>query len=152
MRGRRIGPVVALSLCIAGGAWAAEQAREETQAERSEAGAAIARVGVQLAAAQAAPKTPDFGGTWGPYRGGRGADPKLAEVAAGAPALKGDYAKRYAERQAAERAATQRGEPLASTSAACMPQGVPTMMRVASDPIEVLQTPKQVTIIGEAFS
>src|SRR5687767_4085930 len=48
---------------------------------------------------------PDFSGAWGPYRGGRGADPKLAAVPAPAPVLKEPYAKAYAERRAADAAA-----------------------------------------------
>ncbi len=34
----------------------------------------------------------------------------------------------------------------------CVPYGVPTMMSVAIYPVEIIQTPKQVTIIAEAFS
>lgn len=101
-----------------------------------------------------APK-PDLTGTWGPYRGARGArgtpDP-LGPVAAGAPALKPQYAKDYEARQAAERAATQRGEPGPTNGMLCVPYGVPTMMSVAVYPVEFIQTPKQITIISEAFS
>jgi len=95
---------------------------------------------------------PDFTGAWGPYRGARGADPKLAPPPAGAPALKPEYAKQYEARRAAEAAANSRGEPLANASASCIPYGVPSMMSVAVYPIEIIQTPKQVTIIAEAFS
>jgi hypothetical protein len=45
-----------------------------------------------------------------------------------------------------------RGEQLANTSVRCVPYGVPTMMSVAIYPVEIIQTAKQVTIIGEAFS
>jgi hypothetical protein len=34
----------------------------------------------------------------------------------------------------------------------CVPYGVPTMMSVAVYPVEFIQTPKQITIISEAFS
>jgi len=95
---------------------------------------------------------PDLSGVWGPYRGGRGADPKLAAVPAGAPVLKEPYAKPYAERRAAATAATQRGEPGPTNGMLCVPYGVPTMMSVASYPVEFIQTPKQITIISEAFS
>src|SRR5208337_37546 len=46
----------------------------------------------------------------------------------------------------------QRGEQLDNSSARCIPYGVPTMMSVAIYPVEFIQTPKQVTIISEAFS
>jgi hypothetical protein len=95
---------------------------------------------------------PDFSGVWGPYRGGRGGDPRLAAVAAAPPVLKEPYAKAYADRRAAETAATQRGEPVATNGTLCVPYGVPTMMSVASYPVEFIQTPKQITIVTEAFS
>jgi hypothetical protein len=102
-----------------------------------------------VASAQA---RPDFSGAWGPYRGGRGGDPKLAAVPAPAPVLKAQYAKAYADRRASETAATQRGEPGATNGTLCVPYGVPTMMSVASYPVEFIQTPKQITIVTEAFS
>jgi hypothetical protein len=95
---------------------------------------------------------PDFTGTYGPYRGARGADPKLAAVPASPIVLKPAYAKDYEARRAAEQAATQRGEPLATTGSQCVPYGVPTMMSVAVYPVEFIQSAKQVTIISEAFS
>jgi len=95
---------------------------------------------------------PDLSGVWGPYRGGRGGDPKLAAVPAAPPVLKAPYAKTYADRRAAEAAATQRGEPGATNGVLCVPYGVPTMMSVAVYPVEFIQTPKQITIVTEAFS
>lgn len=106
--------------------------------------------GVGLAQSRGA--TPDFSGVWGPYRGARGADPKLAAVPAGPIVLKPEYAKTYDARRAAEAAGNQRGEPLATSSVLCVPYGVPSMMSVAVYPIEILQTGRQVTIIAEAFS
>jgi hypothetical protein len=104
------------------------------------------------APSQAQSVTPDFSGAWGPYRGGRGADPKLVPPPASPPMLKPQYAKQYEARRAAEAAANSRGEPLANASSSCIPYGVPSMMSVAVYPIEIIQTPKQVTIIAEAFS
>src|SRR5262245_61378995 len=84
---------------------------------------------------------PDLSGTWVPYRGAgggrgaRGSDP-LAAVPAGAPVLKPQYAKDYETRTAAERAATQRGEPGPTNGMLCVPYGVPTMMSVAVYPVE----------------
>lgn len=104
-----------------------------------------------VAIAANAQTRPDFSGVWGPYRGGRGGDPRLAAVPAGTPVLKEPYAKAYADRRAAETAATQRGEPVATNGTLCVPYGVPTMMSVASYPVEFIQTPKQITIVTEAF-
>jgi hypothetical protein len=104
------------------------------------------------AQAQSRGATPDFTGAWGPYRGGRGGDPKLAAVPASPIVLKPEYAKSYDARRAADTAATQRGEPLPTNGMLCVPYGVPTMMSVAVYPVEFIQTPTQVTIISEAFS
>lgn len=102
--------------------------------------------------AQSPANPPDFTGVWGVYRGGRGADPKLAPPPASALVLKPDYAKPYEARRALEAEANKRGEQLATTGAQCIPYGMPTMMSVAIYPMEVIQTPKQITIISEAFS
>ena len=102
--------------------------------------------------AQAPSHPPDFTGVWGIYRGGKGADPKFAPPAPSPLVLKPEYDKPYQARRAEEAAAAQRGEQLANTSAACVPYGVPTMMSVAIYPVEFIQTPKQMTIISEAFS
>jgi hypothetical protein len=95
---------------------------------------------------------PDFTGVWGIYRGGPGSDPKFRPPAPDPLVLKPEYDKPYQARRAAESAAAQRGEQLANTSAECIPYGVPTMMSIAIYPVEFIQTPKQVTIISEAFS
>src|SRR5215467_1807544 len=95
---------------------------------------------------------PDISGAWGPYRGGRGADPKLAPPPATPLALKPESKKPYDDRRAAETAAASRGEPLGNASVLCVPYGMPSMMSVAVYPIEVIETPKQITIVAEAFS
>src|SRR5580658_3250746 len=102
--------------------------------------------------AQSASNPPDLTGVWAPYRGGRGADPKLAAPAAGPLVLKPEYAKPYEARRAREADANKRGEQLASGAVQCVPYGMPTMMSVASYPAEFIQTPKQITIVTEAFS
>jgi hypothetical protein len=102
--------------------------------------------------AQSPANPPDLSGVWGVYRGGRGADPKLAPPAAGPLLLKPEYKKPYDERRALEAEANKRGEQLATTGAQCIPYGMPTMMSVAIYPVEFIQTPKQITIISEAFS
>ena len=104
------------------------------------------------ALAQAQAKAPNLTSVWAVYRGARGGDPKLAPSEAGPLALKPEYAKPYEARRAAEAEANKRGEQIANGSALCIPYGVPTMMSVAIYPIEIIQTPLQVTIISEAFS
>ena len=104
------------------------------------------------AVAQTAAAPPSLAGVWGPYRGGRGADPTLAPPPGSPLALKPEYAKPYEQRRKAEAEAAARGEPLASGAVACVPYGVPRMMSVALYPIEILQTPGQVTVVSEAFS
>jgi len=105
-----------------------------------------------VALAQSPAEPPDLTGVWAVYRGARGGDPKLAPIEAGPLALKPEYAKPYEARRAAEAEANKRGEQLANGSALCIPYGVPTMMSVAIYPVEIIQTPRQVTIISEAFS
>ena len=96
--------------------------------------------------------TPDLTGAWVPMTGGRGADPSIAPPPATPLVLKPEYKKRYDAQRAADAEATKRGEPPASAAVVCTPYGMPRMLSVASYPIEILQTPGQVTIITEAFS
>jgi hypothetical protein len=95
---------------------------------------------------------PNLTGAWVPFGAGRGADPKLAPPPAGPIVLKAEYAKAYEARRQADAEATKRGEPPASAAVLCSPYGMPRMMAVATYPVEILQTPGQVTIITEAFS
>lgn len=97
-----------------------------------------------LAGAIAALAQADLSGVWRPSMGGRGGS-------GAALPLKSPYKERYEAFRAREREATARGEQLA-TRGLCEPYGMPGMMQVAVYPMEVIQTPKQVTIIAEAFS
>jgi len=116
------------------------------------------RAGVTLAVvltaaasfAQAA--MPEIRGVWAPYRGGRGADPKLAPPPATPLVLKPEYAGPFEARRKAEAEAAAKGEPIASDAVSCVPYGMPRMMSVALYPIEILPTPGQITIVTEAFS
>lgn len=112
----------------------------------------LAAVMAQDVFAQSRGNPPDFSGAWGPYRGGRGADPKLAPPPASPMVLKPEYAKPYEQRRTAENEASSRGTPLATAAVLCVPYGMPSMMSVAVYPIEVIETPKQITIVAEAFS
>ena len=104
-----------------------------------------------LVQAQSAPAR-TISGAWVPMGGGRGADPKLAPPPPTPIVLKPAYQKAYDQRRAADQEATKRGEPPATPAVLCLPYGMPRMMTVASYPIEILQTPGQVTIVTEAFS
>ncbi|HET9834426.1 MAG TPA: hypothetical protein VFP91_22035 [Vicinamibacterales bacterium] len=112
---------------------------------------AAALVAVAASAHAQAPP-PDLTGVWAPYRGGRGADPKVAPPAASPLVLKGDYAQAFDAKRKAEADAAAKGEPIASGAVACVPYGMPRMMSVALYPIEILPTRSQITIVTEAFS
>jgi hypothetical protein len=114
--------------------------------------AALLSMAPAMIQAQSAAAPPDFTGVWGIYRGGPDSDPKFRPPAPTALVLKPEYDKPYQARRAEEAAAAKRGEQLANAGAECIPYGVPTMMSVAIYPVEFIQTPKQVTIISEAFS
>ena len=95
---------------------------------------------------------PNITGSWAPMQGGRGGDPKTTPPAATPLVLKAEYKAKYDKQRAADAEATKRGEPPASAAVLCNPYGMPRMLSIASYPIEILQTPGQVTIITEAFS
>jgi hypothetical protein len=88
-------------------------------------------------------------GAWEPLRGGPGAPPPTPPSPI---TLKAPYAAEWQARRSAQDEATRKGEPLATGGSQCIPYGVPTMMSIANYPVEILQTPAQVTIITEAFS
>jgi len=112
----------------------------------------MAASAIVLLAATASAQAPDLAGVWAPYRGGRGADPKLAPPPATPLALKPQYKGPFDARRKAEAEAAAKGEPIASGAVACVPYGMPRMMSVALYPIEILPTPGQITIVTEAFS
>jgi len=92
-------------------------------------------------------------GTWQRYR------PKTFKInpqfttsipAPTEPPLKQPYLDQWRARQKAAHEADLRGQPLYSGYAACVPDGMPAMM-MAMFPMDVLQTPGQITIIEEAY-
>jgi hypothetical protein len=79
------------------------------------------------------------------------ADPKIAPPKAGDPPLKPRYLKAYLARRKAETESDLSGKPIAAVGTDCLPYGMPRMMK-AIYPMEILQTPGQITIIEEAFT
>ncbi len=94
-----------------------------------------------------------FGGAWNRYPElGEKPDPKFPPAPAiPPPPLKPEHLAAWQERQKKTREAEARGEPVYTHYAACIPDGMPAMM-MAMFPMEVLQTPGQITIIQEAYN
>jgi hypothetical protein len=67
------------------------------------------------------------------------------------PPLKPEYLDAWRAGRARDAALTKQGLPPVSSGMACLPEGMPAMMQ-AIFPMEVLETPGQVTIIQEAFN
>jgi len=95
----------------------------------------------------------DLTGAWQRYGfiSRPGVDPRYAAPPEGKLMLRPAYAKRYNTRTKAEEASDAAGKPIAAPGVDCLPYGMPEMMS-AIYPLEILQTPGQVTIIAEAFS
>src|SRR3984885_190979 len=123
--------------------------------------AAAATMTLAIAHAADAPKAPgsaaapaDFTGDWQRYPGfGRGGppDPATLPPPAGKMMLKPKFQGPYDAKRARENASDAKGEPIAGSGVDCLPYGMPEMMS-AIYPLEILQTPGQVTVVAEAFS
>ena len=103
---------------------------------------------IVLATAAVCPAAdPDLTGIWSPSRAtGPGAPAPPTPIV-----VKPAYKATFDGLTAKIREASARGEQYA-TKGLCSPYGMPTMLQVAVYPMEVLQSPTQVTLIGEAFS
>ncbi|BBP64586.1 hypothetical protein PHLH5_21270 [Pseudomonas sp. Cab53] len=92
---------------------------------------------------------PDISGTWE-----RTPDDWFGEnpdnpVHPGGPMdLKEPYASEYAVLKKREAAANEAGTPLATTSARCLPEGMPVLM-AALFPIQIIHDEQQVVVLGE---
>jgi hypothetical protein len=89
-------------------------------------------------------------GTWDRARVGPLDPNKTSVVSVPDPPLKAPYLAQWQARQQAAREADARGQPLYSDYAECLPDGMPAMM-MAMFPMQVLETPGQLTIIQEAY-
>jgi hypothetical protein len=103
---------------------------------------------------------PDFTGIWDRQNpaaqpsartGGSAQSPTGPQFAGQAPPIKAEFKEAYDAEVKRLADAEKRGEPDTSQNTMCLPQGMPAMM-LAIFPMEVIQTPKQVTIIEEAFT
>ena len=112
-----------------------------------------------LGLAQNRPAGQSITGSWEAYplRGegfGSGVPPKVPVAPPKPipePPLRQPYLDRWRALQAQNAELTRKGLPPPSTGMACMPQGMPAMMQ-STFPMEILETPGQVTIIQEAFT
>lgn len=128
--------------------------RARTPARIALAGLLAAAGAASLSAATpAASEHSALTGTWDrDPTGGAHLDPRYTSSApAPAPPLKPQYRAEWEARQKAAREADERGQPLYSNYTHCLPDGMPAMM-MAMFPMEVLQTPGQITIIQEAYN
>ncbi|MQP67899.1 hypothetical protein GE253_21500 [Niveispirillum sp. SYP-B3756] len=66
------------------------------------------------------------------------------------PDLKDPYASQWKAQAAKRQAALDAGTPLVDNSTRCLPEGMPTIMQ-AVYPIQILQTPGQITVLAEIF-
>jgi hypothetical protein len=66
------------------------------------------------------------------------------------PDLKEPYASQWKAQEAKRQAALDAGKPLVDASTYCLPEGMPTIMQ-AIYPIQILQTPGQITVLAELF-
>jgi hypothetical protein len=107
---------------------------------------------VQTASAAHMERT-DLTGTWERYHEKTfKIDPRISSPLAreSEPPLKPKYLAEWRARQKAAHEADQRGQPIYGGYAQCLPDGMPAMM-MAMFPMQVLQTPGQITIIEEAY-
>ena len=117
----------------------------------------LALLAFQAPAAQPARVVRGINGTWEAYpqRGAGLGSTSQAAIPAPAPMpeppLKPDLLAKWKEEQARNAERTRQGLPPVTSGMACLPEGMPGMMQ-GTFPLEVLETPGQVTIIEEAFN
>lgn len=113
----------------------------------------------ETAAAQETNRIRGLNGSWERYpsaSAGLGSDPDAPSISLYAgvipePPLKPDYLEAWRESRAEIESLTEQGLPPANNYSACIGDGMPAMM-MAMFPMEVLETPGQITIIQEAYN
>jgi hypothetical protein len=119
---------------------------------------AVAAAGTSVLA-QTKPVVHGINGSWEAYpiRGegfGSGVQPKVRvppPPAVPEPPLKQPHLDEWRATQQRNAELTRKGLPPPSTGMACIPEGMPAMMQ-GTFPMEILETPGQVTVIQEAFT
>lgn len=96
---------------------------------------------------QAAPAAPDISGTWEAHYDTQ-FDPDHPPPPGGPFDIKEPYATAYKKLKEKQAQADAAGTPLVNASVRCRPEGMPQIMR-ATYPIQILQTPGQVTVLAE---
>jgi hypothetical protein len=113
--------------------------------------AALGALGHAAVAAAAGNTHQGLNGAWDRYST-ETPDPRVtAAPPVPPPPLKPLYRAQWLAQQQAAKEADARGQPLYGGYAQCLPDGMPAMM-MAMFPMEVLQTPGQITIIEEAYN
>ncbi len=108
---------------------------------------------VSMASAHKSP-APDIMGVWELYPSPFKTDADVFKdlpVPNGGPDLKEPYAAQWKALRAKRAADLKAGTPLVDASTLCLPEGMPTIMG-AIYPIQILQTPGQVTVLAEFLS
>ncbi|WP_206364534.1 hypothetical protein [Sphingomonas pokkalii] len=117
----------------------------------ADAGQAAPKAQTQAPAPAPAGKEPDIMGTWeiypDPFAGDANTFVELP-VPNGGPKLKEPYATQWKAKRAERDAKLKAGTPLVDPSTQCAPEGMPMIMG-AIFPLQILQTPGQVTVLAE---
>lgn len=116
--------------------------------------AAMAAAPAQSATAAGVRAEPNITGVWErdpfPFDDDDGDETKLPPPPGGGPVLKEPYASQWKALQAKRQALLRAGTPLVDPSTQCLPEGTPGIME-AIYPIQILQTPGQITVLAELF-
>lgn len=100
-------------------------------------------------ATEIAVRKPNISGTWERTPDDWfGEDPDDPVLPGGPMPLKEPYASRYSELKKKQAEANRAGTPLATTSAKCLPEGMPTLM-AALFPIQIIYDDNNVIVLGE---
>jgi len=104
---------------------------------------ALALLAAGSSAEAATRKPQDWTGIWKRV-GSFSFDPSIAPEHAENPPYRPDWQARYEQ----SLASSKRGQPIADPTASCAPPGMPRMMNMVY-PMEIIQKPKQLTIVAE---
>ncbi|MEO8723945.1 MAG: hypothetical protein ABI395_10570 [Sphingobium sp.] len=120
---------------------------------QTRAGIAAASFGIAMCLSVPAGAAPgfDLNGVWERYPNPISTNADVFEdlrAPEGGPALREPYASEWKALLAKRDAASKAGKPLVDDSTKCRPEGMPGIMG-AIFPIEILQTPGRITVLGE---